>query len=67
MNMDFCPKCETKMIPLKKKQARTVTLILSCPKCGNVKKYTRPNSPITKVQNHLRENLVIIEKKEQRL
>jgi len=28
--MDFCPDCETKMIPLKKKQAKTVTLILSC-------------------------------------
>jgi len=42
--VDFCPDCETKMIPLKKKQAMTVTLILSCPKCGYEKKATRPNS-----------------------
>jgi len=65
--MDFCPNCETKMIPLKKKKARTVTLILSCPKCGKKMKYTRPNSNINLVQNHLRENLVIVGKKEQRL
>ncbi|MCZ2845578.1 MAG: RPA12/RPB9/RPC11 RNA polymerase family protein [Candidatus Bathyarchaeota archaeon] len=65
--MDFCPECKTKMIPLKKKQARTVTLILSCPKCGNEKKYTRPNSPIIKVRNHPPEKLVIIGKKEQQL
>ena len=65
--MDFCPKCETRMIPLKKKHARTVTLILSCPKCGYEKKATRPNSFISKVRNSQLENLVILGKKEQRL
>jgi len=64
--MDFCPDCETKMIHLKKKQARTVTLILSCPKCGYTKKSARPNTVIRKANNSLVENLIIIEKKEQK-
>lgn len=64
--MDFCPDCKTKMMPLKKKQAKTVTLILSCPKCGYEKKATRPNSFLANVKNRPRENLVIIGKKEQR-
>ena len=64
--MDFCPDCKTKMMPLKKKQAKTVTLILSCPKCGYEKKVTRPNSFLANVKNRPRENLVIIGKKEQR-
>jgi DNA-directed RNA polymerase subunit M len=65
--LDFCPDCKTRMMPLKKKHARTVTLILSCPKCGNEKKYTRPSSPITTDRNLPTENLVIIGKKEQQL
>jgi len=66
-NVDFCPDCGTKMIHLKKKQAMTVTLVLSCPKCGYEKKATRPNSFLAKVKNRPRENLVIIGKKEHRL
>ena len=60
--MDFCPDCETKMVHLKKKQARTVTLILSCPRCGYEKKTTRPNLLKTKVKNYSREKLVVTRK-----
>ena len=66
-SVDFCPKCETRMIPLKKKHARTVTLILSCPKCRYEKKATRPNSFISNVKTIQLENLIILGKKEQRL
>ncbi|UCC58844.1 MAG: RPA12/RPB9/RPC11 RNA polymerase family protein [Candidatus Bathyarchaeum sp.] len=55
------------MMLLKKKQVRTVTLILKCPKCGYEKLATRPNLFAVKVNNHSRENLVIIGKKEQQL
>ena len=65
--MDFCQNCETKMVHLKKKQTRTVTLILSCPRCGYEKRATRPNSVNAKVKNYSRDNLVVIGKKEQRL
>lgn len=64
--MDFCPDCETKMMPLKKKQAMMVTIILSCPKCGYQKRATRPNSFTNQVNNRPRENLVIIGKNEHR-
>ena len=64
--MEFCPNCNTKMIPLKKKQVKTVTLIMLCPKCGNEKTFTRPNTFITKVRIYPRENLVILGKKEQK-
>lgn len=65
--MEFCPDCEKRMIPLKKKKAKTVTLILACPKCGNEKKYTRPDSPAITDENHFLEKLITVGKKEQRL
>ena len=55
------------MVHLKKKQARTVTLILSCPRCGYEKRATRPNSVNANVKNYLRENLEVIGKRGQRL
>ena len=65
--MKFCPDCGKMMIPLKKKQARTVTLIFSCPKCGKEEKYTRTNSPSVTNRNHFLENVITLGKKEQRL
>ena len=65
--MDFCQKCKTKMVHLKKKQTRTVTLILSCPRCGYEKNATGPNSINVKFKNYSKENIVVIGKKEQRL
>jgi DNA-directed RNA polymerase subunit M len=67
IDMDFCQNCGTRMEHLKKKQARIVTLILSCPRCGYEKRSTRQNPGKSNVKNHLKDNLVVIGKKEQRL
>lgn len=65
--MDYCPECGKKMIHLKKKNARTVTLILACPKCKYEKKATRPNWTIKPINNsNRRENLIVLGKKEQK-
>ena len=64
--MDFCLKCGKKMVPIKKKNARMVTLILCCPKCGYEKKATGPNGIIKPINNHRKENLIVIGKKEQK-
>lgn len=64
--MDYCPKCEKKMVHLKKKSQRTVTLVLSCPKCGHTKTATHPNLNIKPINKNRRENLIVIGKQEQR-
>jgi DNA-directed RNA polymerase subunit M/transcription elongation factor TFIIS len=51
--MEFCPNCQTKMIPLKKKQNRVVNPLLVCPRCKFGKKFTRPNSSFSKIPNAL--------------
>ena len=65
--MDYCPKCGKRMIYLKKKNARTVTLILSCPECRYEKQATRPHWTIKPINSNRRENLIILGKKEQKL
>ena len=65
--MDYCPKCGKRMILLKKKNARTVTLILSCPECRYEKQATRPHWTIKPINSNRRENLIILGKKEQKL
>ena len=64
--MDYCSKCGKKMMHLKKKDARAVTLILSCPKCGYSKQAIRPIWTIKPINNR-QENLIVIGKKEQKL
>jgi len=31
--MEFCPKCGTRLVPVKKKRGKKVDVVLSCPKC----------------------------------
>ncbi len=64
--MDYCPKCGKRMIHMKKKNNHTVTLILSCKKCGYEKKVSRPNFNNTSNRNHRVEKLIILGEKEQK-
>jgi len=66
--MDFCPNCGTRLTSLKKKEGRTVALLLSCPKCGYEKRATRPMTTVPKITEHSsQERITVIEKKQQKL
>jgi DNA-directed RNA polymerase subunit M len=66
--MEFCPKCGTRLTPLKKKEGGKVALLLSCPKCSYEKRATRPITPVPKVTEHSsQEQIAVIGKREQKL
>jgi len=66
--MDFCPKCRTRLISLKKMEGKKVALLLSCPKCNYEKRATRPTTTQSKVTPRpSEEQIVIIGKWEQKL
>lgn len=66
--VDFCPNCEMKLIPLKKIEGQKVTLLLTCRKCDYEKKASRSTTIFQKTPVHPpQECIVVIGKKEQKL
>jgi DNA-directed RNA polymerase subunit M len=65
--MEFCPKCGTRLKPMKKKK-KTATLVLACPKC----KYEKTISgeiitPRKVIETSSKEGITVIGKEEQKL
>lgn len=66
--MDFCPSCGKKLIRQKKTEGKKVVLLLSCPKCGYIKRATRPITTVLKILNYSsQERIVVLGKGEQKL
>jgi len=66
--MEFCPKCGTRLTPLKKKEGTKVALLLSCLKCGYEKRATRSMTTVSKIIEHSSQGrLAVIGKGEQKL
>jgi DNA-directed RNA polymerase subunit M len=66
--MDFCPKCGTRLTPLKKTEGRKVALLLSCPKCGYKKRATRPMTTVHKIiERSPQGRIAVIGKEKQKL
>lgn len=66
--MEFCPKCGTRLKPIKKKSKKTAAIMLACPKC----KYEKPVSgeipaPAKILETANKEGIAIIGKEEQKL
>jgi len=63
--MEFCPKCETRLVVKRKKEDKGC--YLTCPKCG-YKKTVEPEACMLKVAvSKPQDQLVVIGKKEQKL
>lgn len=68
--MEFCPKCNSRLVPKKKKSGEKASIVLVCPKC----RYKRPvvsgkvTPKIAKViQSHPQKLVAVIGKEEQKL
>lgn len=65
-NMEFCPKCGTRLKPVKKK--KKTTLVLACPKCKYEKTISGEVVTPTKViETSSKEGIAVIGKEEQKL
>ena len=66
--MEFCPKCGTKLTPLKKKNGAKVALLLSCLKCGYEKRATRSMKTVSRIMEHSSQGCIaVIGKTDQKL
>ena len=65
--MEFCPKCESRLVP--KKQKRKKTIVLHCRKCGYKKQTASKVAPkLAKVIQHKpQQHVAVIGKEEQKL
>jgi DNA-directed RNA polymerase subunit M len=67
--MEFCPKCGTRLVPVKKKRGSKNVLVLSCSKC----KYTKPGADVKAavipkvIEQPPKESIAVIGKEEQKL
>ncbi|MBE0519740.1 transcription factor S [Candidatus Bathyarchaeota archaeon] len=68
--MEFCPKCESRLVPKKEKTVKKISLILVCLKCG-YKKQALSNKVAPKVakiiQPHPQKLVAVIGREEQKL
>jgi len=68
--MEFCPKCESRLVPKKEKTVKKISLIFVCLKCG-YKKQALGNKVAPKVakviQPHPQKLVAVIGKEEQKL
>jgi DNA-directed RNA polymerase subunit M len=69
MAMEFCPKCETRLVPKRPKEGSKSSAVLACPKCGFKKKLVAKQiETIQKVIEHSpQETIAVISKEEQKL
>jgi DNA-directed RNA polymerase subunit M len=67
-DMEFCPKCGTRLISRPEQKAKKDVFHLVCPKCG-YKKKTEDKSPVASktMDRSPQESIAIIGKKEQKL
>jgi len=67
-DMEFCPKCGTRLTPAKKKEGRRTAVFLSCPKCGYKGHAAKKPVAIPKViEPQPQERIAVISKEEQKL
>lgn len=69
-NMEFCPKCGSRLVPKKGKSGKETSLMLVCPKCGYKKRAPgkKVEPKVAKVIQHNPQQLVaVIGKEEQKL
>lgn len=64
--MEFCPKCESRLVPRKEKSGKKTSVVFVCPKCGYKKQaVTGKVSPkVAKVIQHNPQQLVAVISKE---
>lgn len=68
--MEFCPKCEARLVPSKKKTRKKTSITLSCPKCGYRKQASGRRAtpkPARVIQHNPKKLVAVISKKEQKL
>jgi DNA-directed RNA polymerase subunit M len=68
--MEFCPKCGSRLTPMKGKTRKDSAVILACPKCGYKKSSSskKIEAKVAKVIQHKPQQLVaVIGKEEQKL
>ena len=69
-DMEFCPKCGSRLEPKKSKSGKEASLVLVCPKCGYKKQEQNQKSEpkVGKVIQHTPQQFVaVISKEEQKL
>jgi DNA-directed RNA polymerase subunit M len=68
MNMEFCPKCGTRLVSKHEKNAKKDFFYLLCPKCGYKKQKKDISTVAVKpIKSPPQESIAIIGKKEQKL
>ncbi len=68
--MEFCPKCESRLVPKKEKSGKKTSIIFVCPKCGYKKQLVsgKVTPKVAKVIQHNPQQLVaVISKEDQKL
>ena len=67
--MEFCPKCGTRLVPMKRKRSGNTVLVLSCPKCGYVKPSVDVKAAVIPkvIEAPPKESIAVITKEEQKL
>ena len=67
--MEFCPKCGTRLVPMKRKRSGKTVLVLSCPKCGYVKPSVDVKVAVIPkvIETPPKESIAVITKEEQKL
>ncbi len=67
-DMEFCPKCGTRLTPVRKKERKKVNLQLACPKCGYKKRAVSTPVVVPKVIKRVpQESIAVIGKQDQKL
>jgi len=68
--MEFCPKCESRLVPKKKKSSEKAFIVLVCPKCGYKRRVANGKvaPKVAKViQPHPQKLVAVIGKEQQKL
>ena len=66
--MEFCPKCDSRLVPKKEREKKKASLILVCPKCGYTKEALdrRASPKVVKVMEPNPQKLVAVISKEEK-
>jgi len=64
--MEFCPKCETRMITQRKQDGTKITVETVCPKCGHKKAAKKsPKAAAKPIKRSRKESITVIAKEHQ--